>query len=69
MKIYALSDLGIRVSKTTTGEASNNWQVLWAIKSLQPVTSDHLAMYTGLSENEVGAAIGILRRKGLIDEK
>jgi len=57
------------VSKNANAQPSANWQVMWALRHLGFSTPDQIAIYTGLDESSVNMAIGVLRRKGLIEEK
>lgn len=67
MKIYQLTALGKRISRSSTNPDNTNWKIIYALKSAGFATSDQLAVYTGLDEGSVQAALGLLKRKGIVE--
>ena len=62
MKIYALTQMGKRLARSTSNPDTNNWRIVHHLDSIGHGTPDQIADYTGLSEGEVSAALGHLRR-------
>jgi len=69
MKIYQLTQLGRRLARGTNNPDTANWRVLHYLDSVSYATGDQVSMYSGLEENEAMGALGILRRKKLVEEK
>jgi len=68
VRIYQLTQLGKRLARTTNNPDTPNWKLLHYLDSVSYATADQLSM-AGMSENEAMGAIGILKRKGLVEER
>ena len=68
MKIYALTQLGMRAASNTNAPDSVNWRVIFSLRKLGRATMDQLALDTGCSTEEIGGAIVTLKSRKLVVE-
>lgn len=68
MKIYALTQLGKRLARSTNNPDTNNWKIVHYLDGVGHSTPDQVADYTGIPEGEVAGSLGYLRRKQVVQE-
>ncbi len=70
MRIYQLTQLGMRLARTTNNPDTPNWRVLHYLDNMSgAATTDQVAIGTGLEENQAAGALVLLRRKNLVEER
>ena len=68
MKIYALTNIGKRLARSTNNPDTTGWRVVHYLDGVGHSTPDQVADYTGLGEGEVSGTLSELRRKGIVAE-
>jgi len=68
MRIYALTQLGKRLARSTNNPDTPAWRVVHYLDSNGHGTPDQVADYTGLSVGEASSTLGALKRKGIVGE-
>lgn len=68
MKIYALTQLGQRLARSTQNPDTTAWRLVHYLDSVGHATPDQAASYTGLEEGEASGKLAELRRKGVVRE-
>lgn len=68
MKIYALTDLGTKLARSTRNPDTAAWKVVHYLDSVGHSTPDQVANYIGVSEGEAAGLLAGLRRKRIARE-
>lgn len=69
MRIWQLSQIGIRLANNTNAPDTSNWRVIFALSKMGYGTPDQIALQTGLDESEVNGALVILKHRNIVIER
>lgn len=68
MRIYALTDKGRSLSRSTNTPRSPSWKVIYFLSKHDKSDEDTIAQWTGLQRGEAVATLSVLKTNGIVVE-
>jgi hypothetical protein len=68
MNIYALTEWGRKLARSTTSPDTPGWRIVHYLDKVGQSTVDQIAAYTGLPQGQAGRVCSQLASKGILQK-